>query len=98
MIYFDLNFFLGFFLVLFVLTIYIVEKIRPEIVTDTDSAVISLLAAYTWVFLLEGWKLDSFMISSQFILLLIILILEWENIRLRGFIITLKKIIKNIIN
>nr|BBC77639.1 hypothetical protein ycf66 [Nitzschia sp. NIES-3576] len=94
MIYFDLNFFLNFLLFISILPIYVLQIIRPEITTDTDAITMNLLILYTWIFIIQGWKLDPFMLFSQCILILAILTLEWENIRLRGFIITLKNIIK----
>nr|BBC77537.1 hypothetical protein ycf66 [Nitzschia sp. PL1-4] len=95
MIYINFNILLNFFLILYIFFIYTLQVIRPEIVTDTDVMLMSLLVLYNWVLVIQGWKFDPIMLFSQYILILLILTLEWENIRLRGFILILKKIINN---
>nr|YP_010485168.1 hypothetical protein N8E41_pgp131 [Sargassum fulvellum]UVW80962.1 hypothetical protein [Sargassum fulvellum] len=85
-IVFGANFLLGLIIIIGVLLLYFLRIIRPELCRDEDIFFTTLGLIYGSILIIHGWRLDPILLFSQVLLVSIVLVAGWENIRLRGLI------------
>lgn len=83
---FGTNLILGFLFALGVTIFYLVRIVRPELSRDEDIFFTTLGLIYSSILMIHGWRLDPILLFSQILIVGIILVTGWENIRLRGLI------------
>lgn len=83
---FGTNLILGFLFALGVTIFYLVRIVRPELSRDEDIFFTTLGLIYSSILMIHGWRLDPILLFSQILIVGIILVAGWENIRLRGLI------------
>jgi hypothetical protein len=83
---FGTNLILGFLFALGVTFFYLVRIVRPELSRDEDIFFTTLGLIYSSILMIHGWRLDPILLFSQILIVGIILVAGWENIRLRGLI------------
>jgi len=81
---------LGVFILIGFSTLFFLRTIKYEISRDVDLFFSSLGFIYSLIILLHGWRLDPILFFGQLLVVIIIFGLGWENIRLRGIIISNK--------
>jgi hypothetical protein len=89
------NIFLGIFISLGVLILYFLRNVKPEIARDEDIFFSTMGLLYSCILMVHGWRLDPILLFSQVLISLTVLIIGWENIRLRGLIARLGESKKN---
>jgi len=89
------NIFLGIFISLGVLILYFLRNVKPEIARDEDIFFSTMGLLYSCILMVHGWRLDPILLFSQVLISLTVLIIGWENIRLRGLIAKLGESKKN---
>jgi|TARA_B110000003_G_scaffold260038_1_gene280554 hypothetical protein len=89
------NIFLGIFISLGVLILYFLRNVKPEIARDEDIFFSTMGLLYSCILMVHGWRLDPILLFSQVLISITILIIGWENIRLRGLVANLAKLKKN---
>jgi hypothetical protein len=87
---FTSNIFLGIFVIFAVCILYFLRTIRYEVSRDIDIFFATLGFAYSFILIIHGWRLDPILILGQFLIVLTVIYIGWENIRLRGIIINYK--------
>ena len=92
---FSPNIFLGIFISLAVLILYFLRNVKPEIARDEDIFFSTMGLLYSCILMVHGWRLDPILLFSQVLISLTVLIIGWENIRLRGLIARLGESKKN---
>lgn len=85
------NIFLGIIVSLGVLILYFLRSIKPEVARDEDIFFVTIGFLYSCILIVHGWRLDPILLFSQVLIIIIVLVAGWENIRLRGLIINLAK-------
>nr|YP_010152903.1 conserved hypothetical plastid protein [Olisthodiscus luteus]QQW50564.1 conserved hypothetical plastid protein [Olisthodiscus luteus] len=86
------NTFLGILLAFGVLLLYGIRLARPQMARDEDIFFSTLGIMASFILIMHGWRLDPVLLFSQVLIISLILALIWENIRLRGVIVSnLKK-------
>nr|YP_009227317.1 Ycf66 [Sargassum thunbergii]AMB49067.1 Ycf66 [Sargassum thunbergii] len=85
-IVFGANFLLGLIIIIGVLLLYFLRIIRPELCRDEDIFFTTLGLIYGSILIIHGWRLDPILLFSQVLLVSVVLVAGWENIRLRGLI------------
>nr|QNU09449.1 Ycf66 [Sargassum horneri] len=85
-ILFGANFLLGLITIIGVLLLYFLRIIRPELCRDEDIFFTTLGLIYGSILIIHGWRLDPILLFSQVLLVSVVLVAGWENIRLRGLI------------
>jgi hypothetical protein len=88
---FSPNIFLGIFISFAVLILYFLRNVKPEIARDEDIFFSTMGLLYSCILMVHGWRLDPILLFSQVLISLTVLIIGWENIRLRGLIANLAK-------
>jgi hypothetical protein len=80
------NIFLGIILSFGVLVLYFLRNVRPEVARDEDIFFATIGLLYSCILIIHGWRLDPILLFSQVLIITIVLVAGWENIRLRGLI------------
>ena len=89
------NIFLGILVIVGVLILYFLRNVKPEIARDEDIFFSTMGLLYSCILMVHGWRLDPILLFSQVLISITILIIGWENIRLRGLVANLAKLKKN---
>ena len=89
---FGLNIFLGILLSFGVLILYFLRNVKPEVARDEDIFFATIGLLYSCILIIHGWRLDPILIFSQVLIITIVLVAGWENIRLRGLICNITKL------
>ena len=89
---FGLNIFLGIILSFGVLILYFLRNVKPEVARDEDIFFATIGLLYSCILIIHGWRLDPILIFSQVLIITIVLVAGWENIRLRGLICNIAKL------
>ena len=92
---FSANFFLGLLVSIGVLILYFLRDVKPEIARDEDIFFSTMGFLYGCILMVHGWRLDPILLFSQALIVMIVLVAGWENIRLRGLVANLVKSKKN---
>jgi len=88
------NIFLGILVSIGVLILYFLRNVKPEIARDEDILFATIGFLYSCILMVHGWRLDPILLFSQVLIIIIILLVGWENIRLRGLIAKMAKLKK----
>lgn len=88
------NIFLGIIVSVGVLILYFLRNVKPEVARDEDIFFATIGLLYSCILIIHGWRLDPILLFSQVLIIVIVLVAGWENIRLRGLIVTLSKLNK----
>ena len=86
---FGLHIFLGIILSFGVLLLYFLRNVKPEVARDEDIFFVTIGLLYSCILMVHGWRLDPILLFSQVLIILTVLVAGWENIRLRGLIVTM---------
>jgi len=70
------------------LGLYFVRTVKFELARDVDMFYTSLGLIYSSILIIHGWRLDPILLFSQILILVTLLGVGWENIRLRGLLIS----------
>ena len=89
------NIFLGIIVSVGVLILYSLRNVKPEIARDEDIFFSTMGLLYSCILMVHGWRLDPILLFSQVLVSITVLIIGWENIRLRGLVTNLTKSKKN---
>ena len=89
---FGLNIFLGILLSFGVLILYFLRNVKPEVARDEDIFFATIGLLYSCILIIHGWRLDPILLFSQVLIIIIVLVAGWENIRLRGLICNITKL------
>ena len=89
---FGLNIFLGIILSFGVLILYFLRNVKPEVARDEDIFFATIGLLYSCILIIHGWRLDPILLFSQVLIITIVLVAGWENIRLRGLICNITKL------
>lgn len=68
------------------LGLFAVRFIKTELSRDFDDLFIFIQVTYAAILISHGWRLDPILIFAQFLLIISINLLVWENLRLRGLV------------
>ena len=85
-IIFGPNIFLAGLIAIGSLILYHLKNVKPELSRDEDIFFVSLGGLYSTILTIHGWRLDPILIFSQALIIVSVLIVGWENIRLRAII------------
>ena len=85
------NIFLGLLVSLGVLILYFLRDVKPEVARDEDIFFATIGLLYSCILIIHGWRLDPILLFSQVLIIVTVLVAGWENIRLRGLIVTMAK-------
>ncbi len=88
---FGLNIFLGIIVGFGVVILYYLRNVKPELSRDEDIFFATLGLVYSCILIIHGWRLDPILLFSQVLIIITVLVTGWENIRLRGLIISMAK-------
>ncbi len=88
------NILLGIIVSFGVLILYFLRNIKPEVARDEDIFFTTIILLYSCILIIHGWRLDPILLFSQVLIIVTVLVAGWENIRLRGLIVTLSKLNK----
>lgn len=91
---FSLNILLGLILSLGVFLLYFLRNVKPELARDEDIFFATIGLLYSCILMVHGWRLDPILLFSQVLIITIVLIVSWENIRLRGLVSNMAKLKK----
>ena len=91
---FGLNIFLAISVAIGVLLLYFLRNVKPEVARDEDIFFATLGLLYSCILVIHGWRLDPILLFSQVLIVIIVLVAGWENIRLRGLIANMTKLRK----
>ena len=80
------NIFLVIFLSFKVLVLYFLRNVKPIVSRNKQVFFETSGLLYSCTLIIHGERLDSILFFSQSLILIIVLIIGWENIRLRGYI------------
>ena len=89
---FGLNIFLAISVAIGVLLLYFLRNVKPEVARDEDIFFATLGLLYSCILVIHGWRLDPILLFSQVLIVVIVLVAGWENIRLRGLIANMTKV------
>ena len=89
------NIFLGIIVSVGVLILYFLRNVKPDIARDEDIFFSTMGFLYGCILMVHGWRLDPILLFSQALIVMIVLVAGWENIRLRGLVANLVKSKKN---
>lgn len=81
---FSPNIFIGVFVALSVLGLYLLRVVKYDLARDVDIFFSTLGIIYSVILVFHGWRLDPILLFSQIIIVITLLAFGWENIRLRG--------------
>ena len=85
------NIFLGIIVSFGVLILYFLRNVKPEVARDEDIFFTTICLLYSCILIIHGWRLDPILLFSQVLIILTVIIAGWENIRLRGLIVSMAK-------
>ena len=85
------NIILGLILGFGVILLYFLRIVKPEIARDEDIFFATIGLLYSCILIVHGWRLDPILLFSQVLIITSLLVTGWENIRLRGLIVSLAK-------
>ena len=85
------NIFLGIILLSGIVILYGLRKVKPEVSRDEDLFFVITGFFYCEILMIHGWRLDPILFFSQALLIVSVLLVGWENIRLRGLIFRMRK-------
>jgi Ycf66 protein N-terminus len=88
---FGLNIFLGVIVGFGVVILYYLRNVKPEVARDEDIFFATLGLVYSCILIIHGWRLDPILLFSQVLIIITVLVTGWENIRLRGLMISMAK-------
>ena len=88
------NIFLGIIVSFGVLILYFLRNIKPEVARDEDIFFATICLLYSSILMIHCWRFDPILLFSQVLIIGIVLVAGWENIRLRGLIANLAKLKK----
>jgi len=88
---FSPNIVLGFILGLGVMLLYLLRIVKPEVARDEDIFFATIGLLYSCILIVHGWRLDPILLFSQVLVIVSLLVAGWENIRLRGLLLSIKK-------
>lgn len=88
---FGLNIFLGVIVGFGVVILYYLRNVKPEVARDEDIFFATLGLVYSCILIIHGWRLDPILLFSQVLIIITVLVAGWENIRLRGLMISMAK-------
>ena len=91
---FEINIFLGIIVSFGVLILYFIRNVKPEVARDEDIFFATIGLLYSFILIIHGWRLDPILLFSQVLIIVVVLVAGWENIRLRGLIANLSKLKK----
>ena len=77
------NVFLGIMIGFGIAIFYFLRDAQPELSRDEDIFFATVTLIYCCILIVHGWRLDPILLFSQFLIILIVLVVGWENIRLR---------------
>ena len=86
------NILLGIILSVGVIILYFLREIKPEIARDEDIFFTTVSLLYSCILIIHGWRLDPILLFSQVLIIIVVLVIGWENIRLRGLIANIRKL------
>ena len=89
------NIFLGIFTTLAALILFFLRNVEPEVSRDEDIFFSTMGFLYSTIIMVHGWRLDPILLFSQVIVSITVLVVGWENIRLRGLISKLAESMEN---
>lgn len=81
-----------------ILLFYGVRRVRPELSRDEDLFFVTIAFFYSGILGVHGWRLDPILLFSQVLVIILLVFAIWENIRLRGILMTRKTGKKTIAN
>ena len=85
------NIFLGIIVSLGILILFFLRNVKPEVARDEDIFFTTICLLYSCILIIHGWRLDPILLFSQVLIILTVIIAGWENIRLRGLIVSMAK-------
>ena len=85
------NIFLGIVVGFSALILYFLRNVKPEVARDEDIFFTTICLLYSCILIIHGWRLDPILLFSQVLIILTVIIAGWENIRLRGLIVSMAK-------
>lgn len=85
----NFNVYLGLLVFILSLAFFFLKEVKPGLSRDQDGFFVTIIFIYSWILILEGWRLDPILVFGQVLLLLTLAAVSWENIRLRGMVFTL---------
>lgn len=88
------NIFLGIIVSFGVLVLYFLRNIKPEVARDEDIFFATIGLLYSCILMVHGWRLDPILLFSQVLIIVTVLTTGWENIRLRGLLVSIVKLKK----
>ena len=88
------NIFLGVIVSFGVLILYLLRDVKPEVAREEDIFFVTIGLLYSCILIVHGWRLDPILLFSQVLIIFTVLVAGWENIRLRGLIVNMKKLKK----
>ena len=88
------NIFLGIIVGFGVLILYFLRNVKSEVARDEDIFFATICLFYSFILMIHGWRLDPILLFSQVLIIVIVLVAGWENIRLRGLIASMEKLKK----
>ena len=88
------NIFLGVIVSFGVVVLYFLRNVRPEVARDEDIFFATIGLLYSCILMVHGWRLDPILLFSQVLIIAIVLVAGWENVRLRGLIASMAKLRK----
>jgi hypothetical protein len=80
------NVFLGIMISIGIAILYFLRDARPDLARDEDIFFATVSLIYSCILIVHGWRLDPILLFSQFLIITIVLVVGWENIRLRYFV------------
>jgi hypothetical protein len=83
---------LGIFIIVGFSILFFLRTVKYDVSRDIDLFFSTLGFIYSLIIILHGWRLDPILFFGQILVVIILFGLGWENIRLRGVILSKKKI------
>jgi len=80
------NVFLGIMISIGIAILYFLRDARPDLARDEDIFFATVSLIYSCILIVHGWRLDPILLFSQFLIIITVLVVGWENIRLRYFV------------
>ena len=82
---------LSIFLIFGVSILFFLRTIKYDLSRDIDLFFSTLGLIYSFILILHGWRLDPILFFAQILIIIILFVMGWENIRLRGILLQKKK-------
>ena len=82
---------LGIFIIVGFSILFFLRTVKYDVSRDIDLFFSTLGFIYSLIIILHGWRLDPILFFGQILVVIILFGLCWENIRLRGVILSKKK-------